>query len=146
MVDEPIAGLKECLLFAWPEYPGVCLPDSHPGFLSPHAQLPGFLEAGSSSRALRSTVIAFQADVMIHAPVVLLASLYHHGIPSPLEKRHMAAGKVASSVPHAFLAISTSRCLVIWRGMPESVTAWRGDSWCVVSVSATFGSSSGVTP
>src|SRR5258708_39402739 len=75
MIDEPIAGLKECLLFAWREYLGVCLSDSHPGFLSPHAQLPGFLEAGSSSRTLSSTVIAFQADMMIHAPVILLASL-----------------------------------------------------------------------
>src|SRR5258708_14803191 len=51
-------------------------------------------------------------------------------------------GKDARSVSHSFLAISTRRRLVIWGDTLESVAAWRGDSWCVVSVNATFGSSS----
>src|SRR5260221_13060003 len=51
-------------------------------------------------------------------------------------------GKDARSVSHSFLAISTRRRLVICRGTLESVAAWRGDSWCAVSVSTTFGSSS----
>src|SRR5258707_15262327 len=49
-------------------------------------------------------------------------------------------GKDARSVSSSFLAISTRRRLVIWRGTLESVAAWRGHSWCAVSVSTTLGS------
>ncbi len=42
---------------------------------------------------LLPSITAFQSDMIIHTPVVLLASLYHNGIPSPLAGRHRAAGK-----------------------------------------------------